>query len=473
MYVFSTALSALTRRSLGAALLAGFSLLFLNTSSVAQGDDEQPDAVAIFNKAQDLHEKGDLAGAIKLYDKAIKAEPAFPEAEYQRGIAELALGNSGEAEKSFRRAVELRADWTLAMAGLGSLLVQEDQPAEAGRLLSKVIELEPQHPTALAALTELRIKAKAAPNVLQELLTKVTALTTKANPTVDLWTARAALENALGQRNTAKTSLSNALSIDPKNRAALFLRADIAIFDGDIARAKDILARLDTATTVSDSLKLLKANIFAAEGKSDEALEQLNLINPKNSAAADLRNRITAEHSTNPADLEKQLAINTKDPLILGRLCALYRRDDPAKALDYCRRAAEAEPNNVNHAVGFGAALVQAKQFDAAVNILRKIIEIVPDNSTAHANLATALFQLKRYPDAKAEFQWLTNAQPKSAGAYLFLGIVHDKLAEYLDAMANYQQYLRLADPVESKLDIDKVNLRLPALQKLIKAGKK
>ena len=104
---------------------------------------------------------------------------------------------------------------------------------------------------------------------------------------------------------------------------------------------------------------------------------------------------------------------------------------------------------------------------------MRKIIEIVPDNSTAHANLATALFQLKRYPDAKAEFQWLTNAQPKSAGAYLFLGIVHDQLAEYLDAMANYQQYLRLADPTGNKLDIDKVNLRLPALQKLIKAGKK
>jgi len=41
-----------------------------------------------------------------------------------------------------------------------------------------------------------------------------------------------------------------------------------------------------------------------------------------------------------------------------------------------------------------------------------------------------------------------------------------------MDAMANYQQYLRLADPAENKLDIDKVNLRLPSLQKAIKEGK-
>ena len=86
--------------------------------------------------------------------------------------------------------------------------------------------------------------------------------------------------------------------------------------------------------------------------------------------------------------------------------------------------------------------------------------------------LQLPLFQLKRYPEAKAEFQWLTNAQPKSAGAYLFLGILHDESAEYMDAMANYQQYLRLADPAENKLDIEKVNLRLPPLQKLIKDGK-
>ena len=103
---------------------------------------------------------------------------------------------------------------------------------------------------------------------------------------------------------------------------------------------------------------------------------------------------------------------------------------------------------------------------------MRKIVEIVPENWTAHANLATALFQLKRYPEAKTEFEWLTAKQPKSPAAYYFLAIAHDQLGEYLDAMANYQQYLRLADPVQNKVDIDKINLRIPSLQRDIKAGK-
>lgn len=38
--------------------------------------------------------------------------------------------------------------------------------------------------------------------------------------------------------------------------------------------------------------------------------------------------------------------------------------------------------------------------------------------------------------------------------------------------MANYQQFLRLANIDEQKLEIDKVNLRLPILQTDIKKGK-
>ena len=42
-----------------------------------------------------------------------------------------------------------------------------------------------------------------------------------------------------------------------------------------------------------------------------------------------------------------------------------------------------------------------------------------------------------------------------------------------MDAMANYQQFLKLAKPDESKLEIEKVNLRMPVLQKLLKEYEK
>ena len=155
---------------------------------------------------------------------------------------------------------------------------------------------------------------------------------------------------------------------------------------------------------------------------------------------------------------------------MLGRLCILTRQN-PAKSLDYCRRAAEAEPNNISHAIGFGAALVQAKQFESAVNLLKKLLTFEPENYTIHANLATSLFELKQFAAAKTEFQWLIDKKPNLAVAYYFLAISHDNLTEYTDAKENYQRFLQVADSQQNQLEIDKVNLRLPILERQIKNG--
>jgi tetratricopeptide (TPR) repeat protein len=78
-------------RALFCLFLFGSLGLFCTPGAFGQDSEPAQDAVAIFNRAQDVHEKGDLAGAIKLYEQALKILPEFPEAEYQRGTAEIAL----------------------------------------------------------------------------------------------------------------------------------------------------------------------------------------------------------------------------------------------------------------------------------------------------------------------------------------------------------------------------------------------
>ena len=447
-------------------------LVFSPNVCTAQGTENAGDPVAIFNQAQEVHEKGDLSGAILLYEKALKIMPEFPEAEYQRAAALLTLGKTADAEKGFRRAVELRSDWTLALSSLGSVLVQQAKYGEAEPNLTKAIELDKQNFPALLALTELRLKTNAAPAVLNDLLSKITELSAKASPLASVWVAQAALQRALNLGQAARVSIDKALSLDPKNKFAIEQSADIALLDGDTERASADGVLLEKISPRSEAALLIRVRILAHEGKIDDAVKLLDSnTNPSPDAVA-LKARLVAGVSRNPADLEKQLETDAKNPQVLSKLCTLFRKDDPAKALEYCRRAADAEPANMNHAIGFAAALVQAKQFDPATTILRKIIERVPENWTAHANLATALFQLKRYAEAKAEFEWLTIKQPRSPAPYYFLAIAHDQIEEYMDAMANYQQYLRLADPVLNKLDIEKINLRLPLLQRLIREGK-
>lgn len=432
----------------------------------------QDDAVALFNRAQDVHEKGDLAAAIDLYSKAIEAYPEFPEAEYQRASAYLSLGKRVDAEKGFRRALELRPDWTLAQASLGSLLVANNKYAEAEPLLTKALEVETQNVPALIALAELRVRSHAGQPSLEEILRRLTDITSKANANASLWNARAAVEFALKRTADARASLSQALKLDPTNRNSLFQSAELALLEGDVQRARTAVSSLEEKGVASDEISFLKAEILAADGKGDEAIKLLDTL-PKTDAVAELRKRIVASSSTSTAELEEQLTKDEKNPALLGRLCSLYRREDPAKALVYCKRANEIEPKNPDYAIGFAAALVQAKQYDAAVNLLRQILQIIPDNWTARANLGTALFQSGRYAEAKPEFEWLISKDPKTPAPYFFLALAHDHLGEFFDAMANYQAFLKIADPVQNKDDIDSVKFRLPALEKELKKNKK
>ena len=115
--------------------------------------------------------------------------------------------------------------------------------------------------------------------------------------------------------------------------------------------------------------------------------------------------------------------------------------------------------------------MVQSRQFAAAERILRQVTSVNPENYTAHANLALALFEMKRFADALLEYDWLAAAKPDIAVTYFFIAIAHDNLGEYQQALDAYQKFLGRADPGNNKLEIEKVNLRLPTLRDQIKRG--
>lgn len=461
-------------------------LLVISAASNAvfgQDDENSQKIISTFKEAQDAHEKGNLERALDLYKKVLELAPNLPEAEYQSGVVLLALRRSEDAETSFRKAVEARPDWSLALAALGDSIVarhkrlsmaadskgSESTYTEATEILRKAIAVDADNAPAWVALADLRLFSPLGAGLLRETLVSIRNLTDgKMNPPVALWNIRAALERRLGDDKSAEASLKKALAADPGNRGALIALAEIFIRRDDVAAGSEIAARLTKTYPEDDGVKLLNARVFAAEGKSDEALKAIAGIVQPPPEAVELRNRIASSTNENVADLEAQLERSPADASILGRLCVLERISAPEKALDYCRRASEAEPNNIKHAIGFGAALVQAKQFDRAAAIFSKIIELEPNNSTAHANLAAALFQLKRYSAARDEYQWLIDHNNGVPIAYYLIGITHDQLGAYLDAMANYQLFLKFAEPAINQLEIDKVKLRLPSLQKQI-----
>jgi tetratricopeptide (TPR) repeat protein len=445
-------------------------------NAVSQDDPKSPtdQAIALFEQGQDEHSKGNFTKAVELYEQATKLLPEFAEAEYQKGNAYLSLGKSQDAEIAFRRAVEIRSDWTLALAALGTVLERRGEYGESEKLLAKALSLDDSNFPAYSALIELKLKTHAPDNVLKPLLEKVRGFSSKVNATATVFAVQASLENALGDKTSAKKSIGRSLALDPNNKTALYLKADLAIAEGDLVLSQELIHTIEKLDAGTEPAAVLKARYLLANGKNNEAAELLKSIHSPSPETTELLSRVSLVNEQSPDVLEKALTSNAKDPLILGKLCSVYRVGAPDKALEYCRRGLEIDPTNIDLAIGFGAALLQAKRYDDAVTVLRKLSSAAPENATVHANLGTALFNLNRYAEAKTEYKWLTSHDPVPPIAYYFLAICHDQLGEYLDAGANYNLFLKNADAKRNQLEIDKVNLRLPILNKQIeqKAGK-
>jgi tetratricopeptide (TPR) repeat protein len=157
--------------------------------------------------------------------------------------------------------------------------------------------------------------------------------------------------------------------------------------------------------------------------------------------------------------------------MLLARLGASYRTDDPARSLEFYHRASELQPNNSDYATGYASALVQARRFTEAIKILSRVLAVAPDSYSAHANLATALYESKRFAEAIAEYRWLIKSKPHLVVAYYFIATAHDYLGEYEEALPAYEAFLASAQVQENQLEIEKVKLRLPSLKRQIQIG--
>jgi tetratricopeptide (TPR) repeat protein len=384
----------------------------LHAQTADDADEAEADPVKIFNRAQDAHAQGDLARAVALYAEAIKVRPEFPEAEYQKGVAHVALKQLPEAEKSLRRAVELRRDWSLPQTALGLLLARAGDDAKAEPFLRRAVELDAKDANALAALASLRLRAGAK----EEAVKLIRRATSEPSATAAMWATRAHIERLAGDKTAAAASVERALELDPGNVAAIEERTELAADTDDYERAIiDVEAALKAAPN-----------------------------------SAQLRERLANYHA------------------LAGEK---HRTNDPDKSLKHYRRAAELAPTSINYATGYASALVQARRFEEAVALLRRILASAPDHYAAHANLATALDALKQYPDALVEYQWLNRARPELPVTYFLLARAYDLTGEYELALATYETFLAKADALQNGLEMEKVNLRLPNLRKQIKNG--
>jgi len=441
--------------------------------------DDAADPVRLFERGQSAHARGEIEKALAYYEQALKVRPEFPEAEFQRGNALASLGRLDEADAAFRRAISYKKNWSLPYSALGVVLVRQNRDKEAEQFFNQALTVDNKDNVALRMLADLRLRAGDTKSALDF------AKRATANPDApaSAWVALALAEKANSNIAGAKAALEHVLANEPENVAALIERADLLTNEKNFEPA---IADLKTAAKLKpDDKAVLSRLAYALQqaGKTEEAQAVAKSAGIETQPAAGANangvvgtpEEIEAANNADPAvarkALEKLLEKNPRSAMLLGRLGASYRTDDPARSLDYYRRASEIQPDAPDYALGYAAALVQARRFPEAAGILRQVVKMSPDNYVAHANLATALYEAKRYQEAIPEYEWIVSAKPEVSVVHYFIATSHDYLGEYPEALRSYEKFLSVADPKTNQLEIDKVKLRLPTLRRQIQLG--
>lgn len=83
--------------------------------------------------------------AIECFDRALQADPDFPEAHYNLGLVLTEIGHYEEAATQMRYALQVAPPFAKAENGLGFALLQLGQPGEAAGHFRRALELNPDY----------------------------------------------------------------------------------------------------------------------------------------------------------------------------------------------------------------------------------------------------------------------------------------------------------------------------------------
>lgn len=457
----------------------------------AQAEDKSEQAAKLFDAGQRAHEAGDLAKAVELYGKALELDAELWQAELQRGAAYFSLGKLTEAKASLANVNALLAEYPVTdqlkqifvrvQTTLGEIAMTESKADDAEKAFRKALELNPQSARAHSGLAEVLYAANKHSEAIAAARSAIAAGDDRATIFALLGVALA----VNGKFDEALPALDDALKREPKNATALLYRAEVFIAKNKLNEAA---ADLRTALAIEPNsrTKLRLAALLAQARQFDQAIALFQEVVNAEPANADARAALTAalidsgKAESAVTELEQLIKSEPNRAVLRAQLAELLLPKQPEKALEHYRAAAELEPKNANHHVGVASALVKLRKFQEAVDVLKPVLAANPKGDVeyfARTNLATALFELDDFPNAAREFIWILDTQAKrgdrkrTAITLYFVGICLDKTGNYEQAMSAYNQFMELASP-DNQLEVEKVKLRLPSLKRQIEMGK-
>ena len=122
-----------------------------------------------------------------------------------------------------------------------------------------------------------------------------------------------------------------------------------------------------------------------------------------------------------------------------GWLAAL----DPNRALEYARRAHEADPGSESPAL---LALEMLPGTPGAEAIVKGYLQAKPDDTSLRLLYVRTLASSQRYPDASRQLEQMTQRDPNRAAPWLTLGALQLEMKKPAEATTSLKNYVRLIE---------------------------
>ncbi|HWW73920.1 MAG TPA: tetratricopeptide repeat protein [Pyrinomonadaceae bacterium] len=383
------------KRRLNKALLTLFALVALASPARAQAG-AQADVERAFERATELHQSGDLEGAIRGYQAILATHPNRPDVRSNLGAAYSRLGRYEDAIGQYKQALALDANNQAIRFNLALAYYKSASFAEAAAELTRFLAAAP------ADLPERR-----------------NAVLVLADCQVRLGDYKKAI--------AALTPLADAGPDGPNARTVAYLLGNALIGDGQLEKGQLLIDRVFRDEDSAEA-RLLMGSILLLMDDGQGAIKELEraiALNPKLPSVHAWHGRALmrmGDSEKAKAAFKVELADNQNDfdaNLYMGVLLRQDKQFDEAFA--FLSRASQLRPKEQYARYHLGAVLAALGKPDEARPLLEGVAKEHPDFVEARALLASVYYRLNRKEDGdreRAVVQKLNSeAQAKQPGA--------------------------------------------------------
>lgn len=375
-------------------------------------------------------EEADLAARI------VREYPSSANALYVQAMVFESEGSHLEAEKLWKRCLELNPRYAQAYERMGAAALNRGDGVNAEALFRKVLELEPKMPggydNLARALLQLGKLREAAAALKEEIVIS------PGSSQAHFHLGRAHL--LLKEYKEAKESYGKAVELSPDYKFAWY----------GLAQACEKLGLPEEAEKCRKKFEALEEDY--RDGERSMRRTHSDLAAMRRDVALTYINAgevYRTEGDLAAAERHWKIAaiLDPKNVQCLFRLAALYERTKrPDSALAAYDRLSALEPEKALHRFNAGNMHVLLRQFAEAETAYRRVVELAPGRADGYRALAQLYLYAKREPSkAVAMAREAVNLSP-SAPNFFNLALAHRMGGDRAGSRAALEQALSL-DP--------------------------